>query len=313
LVDTGVAPAIAEGDYEARRCPACDVIFVTPRPLPSEILAIYEHDASQTRARAHVAKTREPFALAHARHLLGMVRSRSAAGASASPEAPRTLLEIGAGGGLLLTEARAQGYDVAAIEPNGVLAAFLADRGIPCESSPLGPSSFGGLDFDVIVHVNVLSHFYDPVEAMRTMASRLRPGGVMVFETGNFADVTPRYYPLIQASERFQLPEHLTFFGERSLARLLEAAGLSILSLHRYSRVGEKRGPALLRRIGLGRRSDRLRFWLKYRLGRWLPKAGRPLSLVVVCHRRGLPATLPTAYLSSAPNDNDVNDSQFAV
>lgn len=276
LADPGLAPVMTEDGYEGRRCVGCDLIFVTPRPPPADILGIYEHDASQTRARAHVAKTREAFALAHARHLLRMVPPAATAPA---------LLEIGAGGGTLLTEARAQGYDVAAIEPNAVLAAFLHERGIPCEAAALGDASFGGRTFDILVHVNVLSHFYDPVDAMRTMARRLRPGGVMVFETGNFADVSPRFYPLIQASERFQLPEHLTFFGERALSALVEAAGLRGVVVHRYSRIAEKRGPGVLRRLGLGRRADRLRFWLKYRLGRWLPKTGRPLSLVIVCQR----------------------------
>ncbi len=276
LADVSVAPALTEGGYTARRCITCDLVFVTPRPLPAQILGIYEHDASQTRARAHVAKTRESYALAHARHLLSMVPAATGAPA---------LLEIGAGGGLLLSEARARGYDVAAIEPNGVLATHLRENGIPCEERPLCESSFGGRVFDVIVHVNVLSHFYDPVASMRAMAERLRPGGCMIFETGNFADVSARYHGLIAASERFQLPEHLTFFGERSLLRLVDAAGLSVVATHRYSRIAEKRGPAILRRIGLGRRADSLRFWLKYRIGRWLPKSGRPLSLVIVCRR----------------------------
>lgn len=276
LADPDVVPAMTESGYSGRRCAPCGVIFVTPRPPPAAILGIYEHDASQTRARAHVAKTRESFALAHARHLLQMVPPTAVA---------PSLLEIGAGGGMLLTEARAQGYDVAAIEPNAVLAAFLHERGIPCEAAALSDASFGGRTFDIIVHVNVLSHFYDPVDAMRTMARRLRPGGIMVFETGNFADVAPRYHPLIQASERFQLPEHLTFFGERALSTLVEAAGLRSIVVHRYSRIAEKHGPGVLRRLGLGRRADRLRFWLKYRLGRWLPKTGRPLSLVIVCQR----------------------------
>lgn len=271
------AVALEENGYQGRRCEGCGLVYVSPRPPPAEILGIYEHDASQTRARQHVAKTRAPYALAHDRHLLALLRRHVPGG---------SLLEIGAGGGLFLHEARAAGFDVAAIEPNHVLATFIREQfDIPCETAPLTAESFGGRTFDAIVHCNVLSHFDDPVAALTTMAERLVPGGWMVMETGNFADVDPRYHGLIARSERFQLPEHLTFFGERSIGALLGRAGLVPVAIHRYSRIPEKRGPGVLRALGLGRWADRLRYFLKYTLGRWAPKAGRPQTLIVVARR----------------------------
>ncbi len=276
----GEAPAIAESGHTAFRCVGCGLIYVTPRPEPSQVLAIYEHDASQTAARVHVAKARDPYAVARARHVLDLLRPHVLAQGPAC-----TVLEVGAGGGVLLAEAQTRGYDVSAIEPNAVLATFLRVRGVACEEAPLSSTSFGGRPFDVIVHVNVLSHFDDPVAALRLMAERLAPGGIMVIETGNFADVDPRYHGLIAATERFQLPEHLTFFGEASLGRLLTMVDLDLVALHRYSRIPEKRGPAVLRALGLGRLTNRLRFWLTYRLGAWFPRRGRPQTLILVARR----------------------------
>lgn len=284
----GAGPAaITESGFTAGRCEPCGLLFVSPRPSESAVLAVYEHDASQTAARVHVAKSKDPVAVAHARHLLGLLQPHLA------PHTRRTgkarLLEVGAGGGVLLGEARSRGFDVAAIEPNPVLAAFMSDRGIACEPlllppSPtgLGPASFPGREFDAIVHCNVLSHFDDPLASLTAMASRLAPGGILMVETGNFADVDPRFHALIRATERFQLPEHLTFFGERSLDALVRAAGFEPLVCHRYSRVPEKLGPTVLRALGLGGLTNRLRFWLKYRVGAWFPKRGRPLTLVLV-------------------------------
>lgn len=269
--------AIEENGFLGRRCETCGLIYVSPRPPPADILGIYEHDASQTQARQHVAKTRAPYALAHDQHLLGILRAHVASGA---------VLEIGAGGGLFLHEARAAGFQVAAIEPNAVLAAFMRERfDIPCETTPLHPGSFGGRRFDAIVHCNVLSHFDDPVAALATMAEHLNPGGCLVMETGNFADVDPKYHALIARSERFQLPEHLTFFGERALDSLVRRAGFTPVEVLRYSRVPEKRAPAILRALGLGRWSDRLRYFFKYILGSWAPKRGRPQTLIVVAKR----------------------------
>jgi len=276
----GEAPGevvVREGGFQACRCPGCGLVFVSPRPSPDEILAIYEHDASQTAARLHIAKTRQPYALAHARFTLDLI---------ARHRGPGDLLELGAGGGLFLDLARARGHRVAAIEPNPVLAAFLRDEaGLPCETRPLGPDSFDGARFDIVYHCNVLSHLSDPLGAVQDMGRALRPGGLLVLETGNFADVDPRYHALIARTERFQLPEHLAFFGEPSLRRLLASTGFELRALHRFSRVAEKRGPAWLGALGLRRILPRVRFSLTYRLGRVLPKRGRPQTVILVAAR----------------------------
>jgi hypothetical protein len=106
-------------------------------------------------------------------------------------------------------------------------------------------------------------------------------------ETGNFADVSPRFYPLIRRTERFQLPDHLFFFGERSLHLLLEQTGFTLRALHRYSRIAEKRALPLLYMARLGRLGHRLAFVMTYRLGRWLPTRGRPQTLIVVAAAAG--------------------------
>ena len=195
------------------------------------------------------------------------------------------LLELGAGGGALLSAARERGYTVHAVEPNPVLATFLRQQAIACETEPLGPGSFGGARFDVLVHCNVLSHLSDPPAAVAAMYQALRPGGLLVLETGNFADVLPRYHALIARTEGFQLPEHLVFFGVDSLSRLLTDAGFSLRARHAFSRIPEKRGPAVLRALGLGRFLPRMRFFLTYRLGQVFPRRGRPQTLIIVAVR----------------------------
>lgn len=267
-----------EGEHRTLRCRACGLVYLSPRPPPQAIAAIYEHDLSQTRARQHIAKTRQPYALAHARFTLDLLAAHTD---------PGMIVEIGAGGGLFLHEALTRGHRVAAIEPNPIQAAFMREHfGIRCEPGPLGPDSFEGEPVDVVYHCNVLSHLPDPVGALQAMHDRLRPGGLMVIETGNFADMAPRYLSLIARTERFQLPEHLVFYGERSLTTLLNRTGFEPIALHSFSRIPEKRGPRLLAALGLGRWADRLRFFFKYRLGRWFPKRGRPQSLIVVARRR---------------------------
>jgi 2-polyprenyl-3-methyl-5-hydroxy-6-metoxy-1,4-benzoquinol methylase len=270
----GTPTDIAENGFTLARCANCGLLFVSPRPRDEDILAIYEHDAAHTGMRQLIAKGRASHEVAHARHTLRLLRGHRAGG---------RLLEIGPGGGLFLDEARQAGYSIAGIEPNPQQAAFIDETfGIRCTTEPLGPETLKGELFDVIYHCNVLSHFPDPVQTLGLIRSRLRPGGILVMETGNYADVDRRFYRLIAATERFQLPDHLYFFGERSLRILLEQTGFALRKVYRYSRIPEKCGPSALRALRLGWTVKRAQFFLTYRMGRWFPKRGRPQTLIVV-------------------------------
>jgi 2-polyprenyl-3-methyl-5-hydroxy-6-metoxy-1,4-benzoquinol methylase len=65
--------------------------------------------------------------------------------------------------------------------------------GIPTCGRPLA-ETYPGMKFDIISHCDVLSHFTDPVAEFKMMLDRLNPGGLLIFETGNFGDVNPSYY-----------------------------------------------------------------------------------------------------------------------
>src|SRR3990170_4015788 len=100
------------------------------------------------------------------------------------------MLEIGAGSGYFLYEARKKGFDVYANEYNPVLASFIQTKlGIPCASEVLHDGHFKGKKFDIIYHRDVLSHCFDPISDFRKLHGMLNPGGFMVFETGNGGDI----------------------------------------------------------------------------------------------------------------------------
>lgn len=270
-----------ENGHGALRCVACGLIQVCPLPPPESVRAIYEHDAAQTASRQLLAKARAPHALAHARHLLSLLAPFRPGG---------RLLELGPGGGLFLREAAAAGYTVTGLEPNPVQAAFIQQElGLTCVQASLGEALLQER-FDVVVHVNVLSHLRDPLASLSALRALLVDDGIMLLETGNFGDVDHRWYPLIAATERFQLPDHLFFFGEAALCTLLSRAGFEVLAVFRYSRVPEKRLPPLLRALGLRRLAERLRFFWTYRLGALAPKRGRPQTLIVLARRAALPS-----------------------
>lgn len=218
--------AVKENGYTGRRCAACGLIFLSPRPTAAEMMERYTHDRAAGAASSYTA--RQGIKRRHARRTLRIVRRYRRSGA---------MLEIGAGAGFFLDEARRGGFDAFGIEPNEVEAAFIRQTfAIPCESTPLNEASHGGRLFDVVYHCDVLSHLPDPIGTFQRIGERLRPDGVLVFETGNLADVNERYYPAIPS---FHYPDHLFFFGERSIGKLLQRTGFDLVEMRRYCSLAE--------------------------------------------------------------------------
>src|ERR1035437_8075906 len=88
---------IRENGYSGRKCPSCSLIYVSPRPVPSEIDEIYRQD------HAHVSAVSQPSGISkrlHDRHTLRIIERRRGGG---------RLLEIGPGRGSFVSEARARG------------------------------------------------------------------------------------------------------------------------------------------------------------------------------------------------------------
>lgn len=307
--EAGDAPVvIRENGFTGRQCLGCGLIYVSPRPTRDDIYNLYSHDEAHIPAEFHIRG-----ALAkrlHARHTLRLLRRYLPAG---------SLLEIGAGAGYFLDEARRAGYEVCGIEMCRVLAGFINQRlGIPCEETPLSPDSFGGRTFDAVYHCDVISHFYDPLEEFAKIRDKLNPHGLVVFETGNLGDVDERGLRKIKT---FQYPDHLFFYSERALRALLQRTGFAWETIARYGlgpqEACERALAALRARLRPVRRhadkpaqpaapvaeipalpvetgglkqalkdlQQALSYTARYPLGAWAARAGKPQTVIVVARK----------------------------
>jgi 2-polyprenyl-3-methyl-5-hydroxy-6-metoxy-1,4-benzoquinol methylase len=214
-------PVIEEKGFIGRRCPECGLIFVSPRPDLEATFNLYEQEVAHSYAGRHQRKAFGDRLIA--RHTLSIIKRFKTEG---------SLLEIGAGGGMFLEEARKAGFEVSGVELNPFEAEFIIGTlNILCAPEPLS-QAYPEKKFDVIYHRDVLSHFHDPIEEFRHFNDRLNPDGIVVFETGNFTDVQKRFYGLYKT---FHLPEHLFFFGRETFKRLLESTGFMMEHISGYS------------------------------------------------------------------------------
>jgi SAM-dependent methyltransferase len=211
---------IEQDGYKVRKCPQCGLFYVSPRPSVEEIAALYENDSANITAASHISGATSKKI--NAKHHLRILRSFVKGG---------DLLEIGAGAGYFLDEARRVGYSPFGLELNPIQVKYIRDRfNIDCEQSNIGPGIFGGRKFDIVYHCDVLSHFYDPIKEFRKMREIMRPGAILAFETGYVGDEKHLRY-----IRSLQLPDHLYFFSENNLKQLLGMTGFKLIKIYRYS------------------------------------------------------------------------------
>lgn len=283
-----------ENGYRAVRCRRCGLVYVNPRPDIREMKRLYDGQETQIDIAAHL--TRRDVKCAQARWCLRTIRRYQASG---------KLLEVGCAAGYLLWEAQKLGYQVQGIDLTHAFVEFARTQlGVPVHEGTLHDAPFGEGSFDVVYTRNTLSHLAYPLEEHRRIHQLLRPGGFLVFETGNVADLTPAVAGILE------LPDHLYHFGEVTIGRLLELAGFRVREMRRFGllehlapvrRIGARLArtrhagprppqrrpvPSQLPRTSLPRRVEgAVGTWLRYGLGRVLSRPGRRSTLVVVAER----------------------------
>ena len=136
------------------------------------------------------------------------------------------LLEIGCAYGFFLDEARAS-FQVSGVELAPQAVAACRERGLDVVQEANDAFYRSRAPFDVVVMLDVLEHLEAPDAMLRTLHHHMRPGARLVVTTGDFGSLAARLL-----GRRWRLmtpPQHLWFFTELSLARLLEQHGFSPL------------------------------------------------------------------------------------
>ena len=141
-------------------------------------------------------------------------------------EAGSRILEVGCGSGDFLVEARKRGLSVQGIEFSEHAAAVANERlgetavlvGSP-ETVTLPANSY-----DVLAAFDVIEHLRDPKMSIDWMYLLLKRGGVAAIVTPSLDSWSRR---LLGRHWMEYKPEHITYFSQKSLRRLLENAGFS--------------------------------------------------------------------------------------
>jgi predicted SAM-dependent methyltransferase len=126
------------------------------------------------------------------------------------------ILDIGAGTGDFLVEAKKSGWKVSGIEPDEKARLKAEEKGIKLSSSP---ENFKANKFDVITLWHVLEHVHDINSQIIEFEHLLKKNGLLVIAVPNFKSYDAQYYKEFWAA--FDVPRHLWHFSQNSFKHIM--------------------------------------------------------------------------------------------
>jgi 2-polyprenyl-3-methyl-5-hydroxy-6-metoxy-1,4-benzoquinol methylase len=219
-------PFLKKNGYTIARCAHCGTRHVDPLPSPEALLANYQDEtyfegcAEQGyRSYADMKKALLP----HFRRRLGTLERQLGA--------PGRVLDFGCAAGYFLQVAQAAGWQIAGVEVSRAMAEQASQSlGAPVASSldELAPGQF-----DAVTLWEVIEHVPAPVEVLRALRGRLRPGGVLMLSTPNTGHWRAVREP--EGWDSYRPPSHLIYFDAETLRAALERAGFAEIEVSRVA------------------------------------------------------------------------------
>lgn len=221
-------PFAVENGYSLTKCTECGLLYVNPRPSIEEIEQA--HRLGQHRGMKPIETT----GYYDFSKVSSYVRTLRDIFRDGSDLHGKKWLDVGCGYGefmFALKRFSKNGVDVIGVEPNVHKTAAANKKGLKVSYFDLDDHSE---KYDYLSILNVYSHLPDPPKALAAWTRLLKPGGELLLETGDTADMSSETHPT-----PYYLPDHLSFASESIVTHVLEKAGFEIMEVQKYPEVRE--------------------------------------------------------------------------
>jgi len=208
--------------FRVVRCLECSSLYVNPRPIEPELLEIYRRVPQLSNSRegqpVHDGEDARREADYRLSRLMQFVKTGR-------------ILDLGCGRGDFLLRARplfdAGGGDIVNRTPSH-------PPDIPVFEGRLEDARFEPESFDAVTAIEVFEHLFDPHGALKEIHRILRPGGILLLQTGDPGALPARLN--LGRLSYLHPPIHLNFLSHHAVLERLKGVGLRVIGTWSFGR-----------------------------------------------------------------------------
>lgn len=223
ICSSSARPCYSAGQFLMFRCEGCRTAYVDPVPSDDFLREFY----SNYHLSAELGGT---YVQVESRMQADFPTKVAMAKRFGPTSGPIRLLDVGCGKGYFARAAldagiQAEGCD---LSDSGVRHA-IEKLGVKAYAGHIGElkQTIGPESFDVVTFWATVEHLPDPIAVMRDMRDMLKPGGVLLMDTGIGDDWLDRLVP--GRVQWYDPPQHLFVFSGAGLAKAVEKAGFAVV------------------------------------------------------------------------------------
>ncbi len=261
-------PFCPENGLSLVQCTHCGLVYVSPRPDPNELYALYgetyfHNDESGVVGYTNYLKDEANIRKTFAGRLKRLERFVP----------PGRLLDVGCAAGFFLDEAHKRGWQVEGMDVSSFAVEYARNHfGYDVRHGSLTDLDYPAGAYDLVTLWDVIEHVPDPMAYVRQAVSLLRSGGVLALATPDVGSLAakltgPRWvgYKLSE--------EHVYYFSTTMLKRMLDEAGLEVVDARHVGKYVTLRlflnrlgmySPLLSKALELAERAFKLSEWSLY-------------------------------------------------
>ena len=136
------------------------------------------------------------------------------------------ILDIGAGTGDFLLEAKNKNWETVGVEPNEKAKSIAIKKGVLFADTI---EKLESNSFDVITLWHVLEHVPDVVHQVAELKRLLKPSGTLIIAVPNFKSFDANYYKTFWAA--YDVPRHLWHFSKTAIEKLFDKQNMNLVAV----------------------------------------------------------------------------------
>jgi 2-polyprenyl-3-methyl-5-hydroxy-6-metoxy-1,4-benzoquinol methylase len=136
------------------------------------------------------------------------------------------ILDIGAGTGDFLLEAKNKNWETVGVEPNEKAKSIAINKGVLFADTI---EKLESNSFDVITLWHVLEHVPDVAHQVAELKRLLKPSGTLIIAVPNFKSFDANYYKNFWAA--YDVPRHLWHFSKTAIEKLFDKQNMNLVAV----------------------------------------------------------------------------------